>query len=310
MDEHQSFATFQPRFSSSPLDLNVYYAGQQVCRRKYAWGPVFRDHYLLHLVLRGKGRFEMDYHTWDLSAGQAFLIRPQVRARYEADAVVPWAYAWVGFNGTAAAGLLARVGLTPGSPVCGGVPVRNVRAPLTRIRAWLKKGEPGILGATGAFLELLGSMGDASSAAATVRSETGGRTALYLRSATEFMEKNLSCPIRITDVAKYVGIDRTHLSRLFKQNLNTSPEQVLIRMRMKAAAVLLVRPDVRVKEVACSVGYHDPLYFSRMFRQVYGLSPENHRRRTLGEPGRLVILTGQTHLISDTFSGLAPFSCA
>ncbi|MFZ4397535.1 MAG: helix-turn-helix transcriptional regulator [Kiritimatiellia bacterium] len=111
------------------------------------------------------------------------------------------------------------------------------------------------------------------------RQAHGGRTALYLRSATEFMEKNLSCPIRISDVARHVGIDRTHLSRLFKQHLNTSPEQVLIRLRMKAAAVLLARPDVRVKEVACSVGYNDPLYFSRMFRQVYGLSPEHHRRR-------------------------------
>jgi len=284
MDRQQSFATFQPRFGSSPLDLNVYYAGQQMCRRRFAWGPVFRDHYLLHLVLRGRGRFEMDYHTWDLSAGQAFLIRPQVRHRYEADAVVPWTYAWVGFNGAASAGLLARVGLTPNSPVCGGVHVRHVLGPLTRIRAWLKKGEAGTFGATGAFLELLGSMGDFSSAAATLQSATGGRTGLYLRSATEFMEKNLSCPIRISDVARHVGIDRTHLSRLFKQNLNTSPEQVLIRMRMKAAAVLLARPDVRVKEVACSVGYNDPLHFSRMFRQVHGLSPENHRRRIFAPP--------------------------
>jgi len=278
MNQHQSFVTFQPKFNSAPLDLNVYYAGHQTCRPKHIWGPAFRDHYLLHMVLKGQGRFETDFHTWTLTAGQAFLIRPQVRARYETDNEDPWSYAWVGFNGIAAADLLARVGLTPESPVCSDVHVRSVMGSITRIRAWLKKGEPGALGATGAFLEWLGSIGAEASVAMPKQSVSGGRAHLYLHAAREFMEKNLSCSIRISDVASHVGIDRTHLSRLFRRHLNTSPEQMLIQLRMKQASVMLERPDVRVKEVACSVGYNDPLFFSRMFRQVYGVSPEQSRR--------------------------------
>ncbi len=52
--------------------------------------------------------------------------------------------------------------------------------------------------------------------------------------------------------------------------------------RMQRAAELLTHTELPVIQVAQSVGYEDPLYFSRVFRQRWGVSPTIYgsRRRT------------------------------
>ena len=277
MEATQSFASFHPAFRVSSLGLDVYYAGIQECQPGHAWKPAFRDHFLLHVVLQGAGRFESDYHRWDLQSGHAFLIRPNVRAGYVADMIEPWKYAWVGFNGAAAIELLEQAGLSPAAPVCRGGQVEKIYPVMSRLRNWLAMGEEGALGATGAFLELLAGFAADSKSASLQQMKHGQRAELYLCSAMSFMENNLSYSIRIADVARHLGIDRTHLSRLFKQKLNSSPERELTRLRMKKACELLSMRNVRVKEAAYSVGYNDPLHFSRMFRKLHALSPEQYR---------------------------------
>ena len=74
------------------LPLVVYNSGFQKCAPGYAWGPGVRDHYLIHYVVSGRGTLELEGRTFVLGPGDAFLIRPDVPARYAAAASDPWEY--------------------------------------------------------------------------------------------------------------------------------------------------------------------------------------------------------------------------
>ena len=80
--------------------LRIYYCGREQCAPGHFWGPAIRPHYLLHVVLHGKGEFFYQEKKYELSAGDAFLIEPMQTHYYQADKEDPWEYAWVGFDGS------------------------------------------------------------------------------------------------------------------------------------------------------------------------------------------------------------------
>jgi AraC-like DNA-binding protein len=54
---------------------------------------------------------------------------------------------------------------------------------------------------------------------------------------------------------------------------------VVKRLRFELAAELLRDPEKTVMDVACDVGFSDPSHFSRLFRQMSGISPRKYRRQ-------------------------------
>lgn len=88
--------------------LTVYFCGSENCPPRHAYGPAVRPHYLLHVILKGRGIYQYKGQTYALSAGNAFLIPPAEVTYYQADEREPWSYAWVGFDGKAVPEILAR----------------------------------------------------------------------------------------------------------------------------------------------------------------------------------------------------------
>ena len=59
--------------------LNVFYAGHEKCPPGHAFGPAVRQHYLLHMILEGRGIYQTRDSSFPLRKGQAFLIYPEGR---------------------------------------------------------------------------------------------------------------------------------------------------------------------------------------------------------------------------------------
>ncbi len=71
-----------------------------------------------------------------------------------------------------------------------------------------------------------------------------------------------------------------YLCRLFRQDMDTTPHKYLTELRLRAAAdALRAGRDSSIAEVARKCGYSDPLYFSRMFKNRYGLSPRDYAKQ-------------------------------
>ena len=70
-----------------------------------------------------------------------------------------------------------------------------------------------------------------------------------------------------------------YLCRLFRQELHTTPHKYLTDLRLQAAAdALRMSPGSSISEIARLCGYSDPLYFSRMFKKRFGVSPRAYAK--------------------------------
>lgn len=87
--------------------LQFYYSGYEKCSAGHFFGPTVRVHYLIHLVINGKGLYQVGKNTYSVCTNQAFLIRPQEVTFYAADDEDPWEYLWFAFNGHEADRLIA-----------------------------------------------------------------------------------------------------------------------------------------------------------------------------------------------------------
>ncbi len=104
---------------------------------------------------------------------------------------------------------------------------------------------------------------------------------LPLRRAIQLLrrqvEESPSSKMHLADIATASGVSPKHLCRIFAKELGYSPMQTFNLLRMQVAAMLLTRSNLRIKEVALRCGFEDPLYFSRCFARVYGVSATQFR---------------------------------
>ncbi len=91
------------------------------------WGPGVRDHYLIHLVVAGKGVYQVNGAAYNLQEGDLFLAKPNQLITYAADETDPWEYYWVGFNGACANKLVQQ---TPFSDVQPCTTAKTPKAPV------------------------------------------------------------------------------------------------------------------------------------------------------------------------------------
>jgi transcriptional regulator GlxA family with amidase domain len=85
--------------------------------------------------------------------------------------------------------------------------------------------------------------------------------------------------LSVEDIARQVYLSKRHLNRLLKAECGMSVKEVLIEMRLQEAyRILQTEPGIVIKDVAFRIGYNKPSYFSKIFRQRFGISPREVMR--------------------------------
>ena len=115
------------------------------------------------------------------------------------------------------------------------------------------------------------------------RKRTSGAWHPAVQTAVKYIEANLARPLTVMEVARNAGTSASHLSALFRHELNESPMKLHARLRMELAAKLLRGRMGQRKEVAEATGFQDTNYFSRMFRSHFGLAPAAWLRQQDGD---------------------------
>lgn len=85
--------------------------------------------------------------------------------------------------------------------------------------------------------------------------------------------------ITLQDLAEHACLNESYLSRLFKVETKKTLNSYLNELRIYKAKQLLKQSDMRVKEVAQSVGIRDQLYFNRVFKKFCGENPTEYQER-------------------------------
>ncbi len=244
--------------------------GEEKCVPNHFWGAGVRENYLIHYVLSGKGVFYCGTEKHVVTGGQAFVIFPGTVVKYVADGTDPWHYTWVSFRGDEVKEIFRTAGITLAHPVAVPKKPDTVLSLLRDMPAERSADVESNLRFAARLYEFL------SLLIPSGQEVNGGENA-YFTTASRYIKAHYAEQITVDQVAAHVGISRKYLFAIFKRQLGLSPKEYVTGYRIERAKEFLRDRALSVGNIAYSVGYTDPLNFSKIFKQKTGLSPSEYR---------------------------------
>ncbi|MDQ5978798.1 MAG: hypothetical protein QG602_1772 [Verrucomicrobiota bacterium] len=240
--------------------------------------PRGRPEHLLILCLDGAGRGHLDGDAWSLCGGEGVLLPPERPHAYAADPDNPWTLVWFHFTGIWAEEYAQVVG---GAGRHRKFLVHDIELLVEAFEACYRHVLGGytdadLIGLSTSFAHLLGLCRTLQRPADPRRRLTEDRVLRTIR----FMREHLGRPIPLEELARTAGLSLPHYSATFKRQMNCSPGEFLIRLRLQKACERIESTDDTIAQIADAVGFGDPLYFSRIFRRHLGVTATEYRRRT------------------------------
>ena len=231
-----------------------------------------RPDYYLQYCLEGGIRISADGKTQTLKPGQILLLPPNTPYFCE-NAAEKVVYYWIHFTGKDAGGLLRRCDLECNKIYTVGMGERIPRLFRALFREFLWRDrcfeDSGQACMVNIFAEL-SRMRDLNTRADNAPMETLFRSLSYFHN-------NIHKPITVAELAATEHFSPSRYRTVFRRCMGLSPSEYMTHMRMRRACELLSMADLSVREVAEACGYTDPLYFSRAFRNHFGVAPSKYR---------------------------------
>ncbi|MFD2670384.1 AraC family transcriptional regulator [Marinicrinis sediminis] len=260
-------------------DVHILFSGISQTAAGHKIGPRLYDYVLIHYIISGKGRFEIQGQQNDLEAGDSFIIRPEQLISYQADEETPWKYVWIAIQGSGCEELLEQAGLNPSRSVVS-IPNRNrVITLFAKIRtAFQQQASLSALMPLGYLYLLLAAYKEALLDSNARKPAQADQISL-VDQMIHYVSTQYTYPVSIEQMAEDLGYHRAYLSRVFKKETGLTPVSFLQKVRVdKGRQLLRERRDLTIEQVAYSVGFEDPLYFSRQFKKHFGLSPTHYQQ--------------------------------
>lgn len=261
------------RTKKSISDFVFYNCGVEQCMPGQFYGPKRRDYHFIHFVVKGEGVLEIQGAVYHVHRNQLFIVPAGEVSTYRASDSEPWKYCWIGFMGIQSTQFLST--LMQCGPQMYVLDCQDAAFYLGRIEAILRIAGKGIsthLRCNGMMYDLIG----------TLLEELGADNPANFGmsipfQARQYMELHYHDSLQIADVAAAVGVHANYLANVFQEQYHMSPKQYLTNLKIKKAQELLVHTEHPIYIVANSVGFTDPLAFSKFFRRIVGISPTDYR---------------------------------
>jgi AraC-like DNA-binding protein len=94
-----------------------------------------------------------------------------------------------------------------------------------------------------------------------------------------FMKEKIQTSVTLSELAEFSRLSVSHFSSIFKAKTGYSPIEYFNHLKIQHACQYLSFTDMSVKQVAITLGIHDPYYFTRMFTRLMGVSPTAYRKK-------------------------------
>lgn len=100
-----------------------------------------------------------------------------------------------------------------------------------------------------------------------------------IAAVTEYIRANYDQDINMQKMAELACVNPVYFSALFKKTMGKNFKEFLTDVRMEAAKKLVITTDMKTYAVAEKVGYQNARQFTEKFRQYYGCSPSEYKRK-------------------------------
>ena len=213
----------------------------------------------LHWVESGCGYLEKNGKTYEVNAGEIFIICKNEIVKYYSNNETPWNYRWISFGGELAS---LFESLPTVVPYNGDAFIRmNETKDMSKSREYK-------------LLSLLYEL------YCDISVDSPKKPIDYVYEAREFIEQNYMHEINVESIAKAININRRYLSRIFKEKIGKTLSAYLTTIRIQSAWNCLCC-GMNVTETAFACGFSNPQIFSKKFKQYMGISPSEYIHRIL-----------------------------
>lgn len=244
-----------------------FYSMQEANETHYPEGR--EDYYLIYMV-QGSMSVEIDGQWQQLNEGEAMLCHPQT-AYHHLFQAKPTQYYWLHFSGSKAREMVDCFAL--GNQVIMQVGVNPaINSKFEQLFDAFQKREA-------FFLYLLTSslVAILTDISRSVQLVGMNRADSRLSRSLTYLHSHFDKDISISSLAKLENLSVSRFRSLFKDETQTSPVHYIASMRINQAKDMLSYTDMSIKEISYAVGYRDPLYFTRVFKQHTDCSPSTFR---------------------------------
>lgn len=121
---------------------------------------------------------------------------------------------------------------------------------------------------------------------------SGHRENIHIENALMIMQNNIFSEITLAEITGRLKLTDAYFIRLFKKKMKTSPMKYFSKLKMEAAASMLISSSLMIYEIADRLNFYSEFHFSRVFKQHTGLSPRQYRNEYRQ-------ITGKKEIISD-----------
>lgn len=245
-------------------------------QRMPAYWTVIREkgRYDYHLLLVDSGELEVccGNNTKILRKGNFVIYEPSEKQYYESKTAV--SSHWMHFGGTVAEEILSSYGLRSGIYLTD-YSINAFEAYSTLIRQF---NQPNLkMLANGTLLILLAHI------SAAVNNIRHPKISDAMSEIITYINMNYNKQLTIEELSQRAGYSKSRFLHLFKELMNTTPLAYRNNIRLTNACELLSGSGQSIGNIALSCGFEDQLYFCRVFKKRYGISPGEYRRQTVTE---------------------------
>ena len=244
-------------------------------KRLPTWRPKGRLDYQLLYIVSGKGHFYFHGEDRIVYAGRMVLIQPRQEQRYEYFGEDKPEVYWVHFTGSDVKNILRSYNIPMDDPIFYSGASSTYSYLFKEMIHELQSCKTGYEDLLTMYLRQIFLL------VQRTRQEERPTVSTYIQEEMEFARRyfneHYNEPISIQEYAESRNMSVCYFQRNFKQIVKHTPMQYLLTIRVNNAASLLETTDYSMAEIAAIVGYEDPLYFSRLFRKIKGVSPRDYR---------------------------------
>ena len=251
-----------------PLALGYYpnAQGHAMLRRTH-------NNYLLIYCTAGSGRLTLKKERRDIHPGDLILLSPGQAHSYRANPVSPWSIFWIHFDG--------RLSQTYTELIASNSPVKPIG-----VNSHLVQSFDHLINKRRRSLNITHHLHQANQlktlltdiSGVTEVGEQGNGINPAIAKVLLHMQQHLAGELDLDELATIANLSKYHFIRAFRASTGYTPIQHLIHLRMETACQRLDQSAKAIKHIAAELGYNDPLYFSRQFKKVMGLSPQDYRK--------------------------------
>ncbi len=264
--------------SEHPLSRDLYPLAAGYYPRAAGHGMQRRQHgdNLLAYCAEGGGTLSTNAGDWPVQAGDLILLPAGTAHSYAADPRKPWSLYWVHYEGALSSQYTEFLGVA-GPVVPIGVQPRLL-ADFESLFALRGVGlsERKLVHLSSVLKAMLTDI-----AALIAAHDNRSNTRIDLDLIQRIMQRRLDRDLNLDALASAANLSKFHFARKFKQLTGHAPIQHFIHLKMQHACQLLDSTQEPIKLVANRLGYHDPHYFSRLFKRVIGVSPQQYRQHRI-----------------------------